>query len=55
MLANYPDLQLVDHLEFGWPIDYTASIPSVPTLRNHSGSTDVADHVAPFVGLWGRC
>ena len=29
-LLEYPDVSLVDHLEFGWPLDYTAAGP--PTL-----------------------
>ena len=49
MLADYPDVQLVDHLEFGWPLDYSSIKPPTPTFRNHANATDLAEHVTPFM------
>ena len=37
MLQDYPDIQLIDHLKFGWPLDYYAIVsPPVPTYINHA-------------------
>ena len=49
MLTDYPDLQLVDHLEFGWPLDYSAQCKPRSTKRNHASAADIKDHVVPFV------
>ena len=38
LLADFPDSSLVDHLEYGWPLDYTSPSIPVPTLNNHSPS-----------------
>ena len=34
MLADFPDTQLVDFLQFGLPLDYTSSVIPTPTLIN---------------------
>ena len=36
MLVDYHDNQIVDYLKFGWPADYTASMPPTPTHTNHT-------------------
>ena len=33
MLQDYPDLLLIDHLEFRWPLDY--AIESMPVSKSH--------------------
>lgn len=43
-LRDYPDHNLCDFLEFGWPIGYSASTPPVSTQRNH-GSALAQPHV----------
>lgn len=30
VLLNYPDNSLIDYLEYGWPLDYTAAVPPTP-------------------------
>ena len=48
-LADFPDVSLVDHLEFGWPLDFTANSPPFPTLDNHfKDPADMA--IIKFVG-----
>ena len=49
ILADYPNLQLVDHLEFGWPLDYVFNTPPKSTLRNHANALNIKEHVASFV------
>ena len=40
-LAKYSDESLVDHLEFGWPLDYTAPAPPTPIYCNQTWFTYV--------------
>ena len=47
MLSDYPAIELIDFLEFGWPIDY--AIKPIPTYVNHASEQDVKSHVLPFV------
>ena len=54
MLTNYPDVQLVDQLEFGWPLDYSSIKPPTPTFRNHANASDLVEHVAPFIQVAHR-
>ena len=51
MLVDYPDLNLVDHLECGWVLDYTAAFPPVPTFMNHARADDIVQRVAPVLVL----
>ena len=30
LLTDYPDVNLVEHLEYGWPLDYTKNKPPTP-------------------------
>ena len=36
MLNGYHDACIVDYLEYGWPVDYTATTPPTTTIKNHS-------------------
>ena len=49
MPANYPYLQLVDHLEFGWPLHYVLNTPPKSALRNHANPVHIKEHVGSFV------
>ena len=49
LLAGFPDSSLVDHLEFGWPLDYTSHNIPVPTLANHSPSAISDVHILSFI------
>ena len=49
LLHSYPDKKLVDYLEFGWPLDYTAPVPPVPTLQNHEKDPDKVPHIRKFI------
>ena len=40
---------LVDHLEFGWPIDYSLARLPVPTLVNHIPDTHRDVHISAFI------
>ena len=47
-LTDYIDGQLVDFLEFGWPLDYTAPLPPLPTGDNHESNPDFQCHIDKF-------
>ena len=47
-LVTYNDAQLVDFLEFGWPIDYTAPVPPTPTFLNHEKNPEFQLHIQNF-------
>ena len=45
LLVDYPDVKLVDHLEFGWPLGYTSLQIPTPTLINHSKEPSDRCHI----------
>ena len=47
-LSGYYDVQLLDYLEFGWPLDYTAPLPPVSTHVNHDTNLDHQPHIQKF-------
>ena len=49
LLVDYPDQDLLDFLEFGWPVDYVASYPPTPTLINHEKSPLYLEHVKLYI------
>ena len=49
LLVGFPDTLLVDHLEYGWPLDYTASVIPTPTTKNHSVTADSDYHICSFI------
>ena len=55
MLAEYHDVQLVDYLEYGWPVDYTADQPPVSAKENHRESQDNAVHIKKYVDKELEC
>ena len=48
-LTGYPDEYLVDFLEYGWPLDYTASLPPKPTYINHERNPQHQHHIEEFL------
>ena len=48
-LIGYQDELLVEYLEFGWPVDYTASEPPTTTLTNHTSDPTQLDAVRSYV------
>ena len=49
LLQDYPDDQLVDFLEYGWPADYTGDLPPVAARANHTERPDNTDHIRAYV------
>ena len=49
LLTDFPDMILVDHLEFGWSLDYTAMRTPVPMLDNHTPAADSDIHIHTFI------
>ena len=49
VLRDYPDIQLVDFLEFGWPLDFTAPLPPKPTFQNHERNTENLVHIEKYL------
>ena len=49
LLNKYPDTCLVDYLEFGWPLDFTAPRPPVPTYVNHETNENFLTHIDNFL------
>ena len=48
-LVDYRDSELVDFLEFGWPLDYTAPVAPTPALSNHEKNPLYLSHVNSFL------
>ena len=48
-LQNYSDAIIVDYLEFGWPINYTATTPPQPVCTNHPSASTHATHIHQFI------
>ena len=49
VFKNYSDAIVVDYLEFGWPINYTATIPPQPVCTNHPSASLMKPHVLQFI------
>ena len=48
-LADFPDSQLVDFLEFAWPIDYSSPLIPTPTFVNNARDVDSDLHINGFI------
>ena len=48
-LADYSDRQIVEYLEYGWPVNYRRGSPLVSTHDNHASARDHAEDVAFYV------
>ena len=48
-LLNYWDQQLLDHLEYGFPIDFDRSSPLLSTFVNHTSALQNAEHVSNYL------
>ena len=49
LLTDYPDMSLVDLLEYGWPLDYTSTRIHIPTLKNHLVAADSDFHIIKLI------
>ena len=54
-LVNYVDVGLVDFLQYGWPLDYTAPYAPTPVLKNHEKNTNYLAHVDTFISKEMSC
>ena len=48
-LADYRDRQIVEYLEFGWPVNFKRGSPLASTHENHASARDHRDDVAFYV------
>ena len=48
-LLGYPDKQLLEFLEFGWPADYTANKIPTPTFYNHIELIDNSKFIQEYI------
>ena len=48
-LTGYEDRNVADFLEFGWPINYAASVMPTPTRKNHQSTLAYPDHVEHYL------
>ena len=48
-LADYTDHNLVDMLEFGWPVHFDRSQPLAPVHTNHHTATAYPEHVDHYI------
>lgn len=51
LLKNYFDKQIIEYLEFGWPITYIATTPPLPTYKNHSSATKFPTQMLKFLDM----
>lgn len=49
VLSEYPDNKICEYLEYGWPINYTATFLPQPTPTNHQSALEFPDHVQEFL------
>ncbi len=51
LLCDYPDMELCDFLEFGWPTNYMLPTAPLPqrSHRNHPSATAYPDHVQAYL------
>ena len=49
LLKGFPDEQLVEFLNFGWPLDFTAPQPPVPSYTNHETNEAFLQHIGRFL------
>ena len=48
-LTNYPDRELIDYLEFGFPSNYSALVIPTPTFTNHHESKDFTRFIRDYI------
>lgn len=48
-LRNYDDKQLVDFLQYGFPVNYCASWPPAPVSFHHSSAIHYPEHVEHYI------
>ena len=49
LLRDFKDSQLVEFLEYGWPLDFTAQKPPIPTFKNHETNSEYFEHIRSFL------
>jgi hypothetical protein len=48
-LMGYPDTQLIDFLEYGWPIGYNSMNWPVASFKNHKGASDFPNEMHKYL------
>ena len=48
-LEDYRDPNLVQFLEFGWPINFDRHSPLVPTFENHASARNFPQHIKHYI------
>ena len=48
-LLDYEDKQIVDFLEFGWPVSFNRSCPLVSTCEPHSSGRDYPESIQLYI------
>ena len=48
-LTDYTDVQIVDYLEYGWPVNFDRSQPLTPSQSNHYSAQAYPDHVDHYI------
>ena len=49
LLTDYHDNQLVNFLNYGWPVDYTYNRTPTPTFNNHKEPEDFSTHINKYI------
>lgn len=49
LLKGYHDIQVVDFLEYGWPADFAADSPRVPSVTNHQNDHDDTKCIEAYI------
>lgn len=49
LLPDFFDTQLIDFLQFGWPLDFTAPLPPKPSYVNHENNPEFQKHIQDFI------
>ena len=47
-LATYPDTQLCDFLEFGWPVGYSNNVTPISLTRNHGSALSLPEIIDAY-------
>ena len=50
-LEGYSDPLLLDFLSFGWPANFSADSPLVPTFSNHPSGTAFPQHIQRYIDI----
>ena len=48
-LSNYLDQHVLDHLQYGFPLDFRRECPLMSTLTNHTSALQNSEHVTKYL------